>query len=459
MKLQDLARKLTPKGLHEPLRRALFSKIPIEFRMGKEYWETSRFLESAQWWHKLKIEEWQLSKLQQLVKHAYDNVPGYYQLYKEANIKPNDIRELKDIKNIPYTTKELLKENLEEFTSKLIPKYRLSYATTGGSTGIPFGFYQTKDADWKELAFMHSGWKRTGWKLGDSCAILRGNFVGSEKRISKTVPYNKELHLSSYHLSADTYPRYAKELEQAHPKHLAAYPSAASILADLICSKGDQGRFNFNAVFLGSENIFEWQIKKIQYAFPKAHLFGWYGHSERAILAQWSEDDQRYHDCPFYGITELIPTTKHDKSIGELVGTSLINLATPFIRYRTADLAIADERLPNERRSYQIFKEIVGREQNSLVAPKGRIVPIPTTSMHDDTLDNVAQFQFYQETPGEVVFRIIKGAEYSDKDSQNIKRELAKKLGQDMALRLEFVSEIKKSPSGKHLFVEQRLSI
>src|SRR6266498_5992436 len=117
--------------------------------------------------------------------------------------------------------------------------------TTGGSTGIPFGFYHTEFNKVVEKAFIHSGWERAGWKLGDSSAILRGAFVGSEDRFWQYDSFNRELLLSSYYLSEDTYQAYMDKISKYKPDHLRAYPSAAVILADLILKRGDAGRFNF----------------------------------------------------------------------------------------------------------------------------------------------------------------------------------------------------------------------
>ena len=91
--------------------------IPNSIKYGKIYRKTYRFLQESQYWSKERIEQCQLKKLQELVKHAYETVPYYNKLFKKNRIKPNDIKDLENIQKIPYLTKEIIRENLDELVS------------------------------------------------------------------------------------------------------------------------------------------------------------------------------------------------------------------------------------------------------------------------------------------------------------------------------------------------------
>jgi len=52
----------------------------------------------------------QLEKLQEIVKYAYENVPYYRKRLDEIKIKPKDIKTLKDIEKLPFTTKDDLRD-------------------------------------------------------------------------------------------------------------------------------------------------------------------------------------------------------------------------------------------------------------------------------------------------------------------------------------------------------------
>lgn len=462
MELNVLARKIIPpKTL--ALIKHIYSLIPIEKRIGKEYWKIKAFLNEAQWWDRERIEAWQFDKLKEIVQYAYDNVPGYYTLYKGVGIKPEDIKYLTDVRLLPFVTKELIRDNLSDFTARDISKWKMNYVTTGGSSGIPFGFYNINDNIWVENAFMHSGWERTGWKLSDRSVVLRGTYVGSEDKFWNINTLNKTLELSSYYLTSTTYPRYLKIIEKYRANYLQAYPSVATIFADLINENKDIGKVKFDVILLGSENIYKWQKEKLRASFIGSRIFGWYGHAEKVVLAPWCEKMETYHVWPFYGITEILNDEDMEVNtgeVGEIIGTSFWNHATPFIRYRTMDLARKGPlgcRMCG--RQFMILDVIEGRLQEIIVTKNNRYISMTAINMHSDVFDNIKQFQFYQDTPGKVIFRILKNNMYKEHDTTYIYKELKKKIGEDMDLEIIFVNEIKRTSIGKYRFLEQKLKI
>ena len=57
-----------------------------------------------------ELEALQLSRLQHTVAYAYDRVPLYKRKFDDAGIHPADLRELSDLGNFPFTTKEDLRQ-------------------------------------------------------------------------------------------------------------------------------------------------------------------------------------------------------------------------------------------------------------------------------------------------------------------------------------------------------------
>jgi phenylacetate-CoA ligase len=216
-------------------------------------------------------------------------------------------------------------------------------------------------------------------------------------------------------------------------------------------------------ILLGSENIYEWQKEKLRAAFPTARLFGWYGHTEQAVLACWCEYSEHYHDWPFYGLTEVLG--KDDEPVkldqaGEIVGTSFLTQGTPFIRYRTMDhVEYGEVGCEACNRQFVMMHRIIGRVQNALISTSGRQIPVPSTSIHDNSFEKVHQFQFYQDTPGKVVFRLVRKDSYDERDTLKIRQVLMSKLGEDMELSIEFIQEIPRTARGKYQFLDQRLDV
>jgi len=454
------------RRIHDSVRAALMQSkgfIPLRYRLGKEYWDIKKFLANAQWAVEDEIRNWQLQRLRCIVEYAYRHVPGYYSLYKEAGISQSDIKSLTDIKLLPFVTKELIRDNLKEFTSTKFRKYKLRYVTTGGSTGIPMGFFRTRSNLATERAFMHLSWERAAWRLGDTSAVLRGAFIGSDEQFWKYDRYNGNVLLSSYFLTEQSYSKYLETIIRCKPRHLQAYPSMATILADLVLARGDAGKLQFDNILLGSENIYQWQRRKLHLAFPGARLFEWYGQSESVILATMCEYSDQYHIWPFYGLTEVYDDNGVEPKrgeVGELVGTSFWNYATPFIRYRTLDTAKMGEFGCDKcHRRFQLLDRIEGRLQEMIVTKSGRYITMTAINMHSDIFDHVKQFQFYQREPGRLVLNIVKKENYIDRDTDKIRSELMHKLGEDVELETAFVEMIPRANSGKYRFLKQDLQI
>ena len=56
------------------------------------------------------LRDLQLSRLQKMVRHSYDNVALFRSRMDERNIKPEDIKTLKDIKLLPFCVKTDLRD-------------------------------------------------------------------------------------------------------------------------------------------------------------------------------------------------------------------------------------------------------------------------------------------------------------------------------------------------------------
>ncbi len=87
----------------------------------------------------------QLQRLQWSVRHAYDNVPMYRAKMQAANVTPDDIRQLSDIKYIPLTSKHDLREQYP-FKLLAVPmKEIVRIHASSGTTGQPITAGYTRD--------------------------------------------------------------------------------------------------------------------------------------------------------------------------------------------------------------------------------------------------------------------------------------------------------------------------
>ena len=79
----------------------------------------------------------QLERLQWSIAHAYENVPLYREKLDAAGVKPDDITSLDDIRRLPFTTKEDLRQTYP-FGMFAVPMSEVSRIhASSGTTGRP----------------------------------------------------------------------------------------------------------------------------------------------------------------------------------------------------------------------------------------------------------------------------------------------------------------------------------
>ncbi len=405
-----------------------------------------------------------MKQLEKLLKHAYENVPYYRRVFDEKKLKPKDIHSFDDLKKLPFLTKEIIRNNFNDLMARNLSKSKFQYTYTSGSTGIPLAFYHEKGLTAaKEWAFIVTQWNRVGYKIGDKCIVLRGNVIrsASKGKFWEYNPVNKNLFLSSFHMTDEILPEYIAKIREFKPDFIQAYPSAITILARFMKEHNIKPFLTVKAILCASENFYPWQRELLKKTM-KCRIWSFYGHTEQAVLAGECERSTYYHIFPEYGVTELISRDEnplnHEGEVGEIAGTGFNNYAMPFIRYKTGDLAVYTQQKCSCGRNYQLIEKVEGRLQEFIVAKYGHLIPLGDMQIFF-VFDNVKQFQFYQDKEGEVVFKIVKKDTYTDEDTSHILRSLYDRMGGSLKVYIEFVDKIPRTKSGKYRFLIQKLSI
>ena len=257
-----------------------------------------------------------------------------------------------------------------------------------------------------------------------------------------------------------------QKLQEIRPETFQAYPSTAAQFADLIIHHEDQGKFTFfNAILLGAENIYPWQLEKIRQAFPDAKIAGHYGLTEQVCMGAWCEQTDDYHIWPFYGLTELIEPEDAGRSSAqtmEVVATSFWNRATPFIRYRTGDLACyKGDRCPACGRRFDIFSKIEGRRGDFVVDRESRLISLTALvfGQHLHTFTDIKNIQIVQDTPGQLLVRVEPNSAFNEKDASEIRRALEKVTAGQMDITVEKTDQLAQTHRGEHAFLIQNVPL
>src|SRR5919199_1816311 len=106
-----------------------------------------------------ELEALQLARLQETLRHAYENVPHYRRSFDAAGVHPDDCRTLGDLSRFPFTTKQDLRDNYP-FGMFAVPREQVARVhASSGTTGRPTVVGYTKaDIDtWSSLMALHPG--------------------------------------------------------------------------------------------------------------------------------------------------------------------------------------------------------------------------------------------------------------------------------------------------------------
>ena len=119
--------------------------VPIyDFYRGTTRHNKSKILKKTQWLSVEEIKKIQLKNVKALIKHAYDSVPHYHELFKKVNLYPSDIKKVEDLLQLPVLTKSEIQKNKGNLLSKTFPKKKLIPYDSGG-TSQPIKFFITDE--------------------------------------------------------------------------------------------------------------------------------------------------------------------------------------------------------------------------------------------------------------------------------------------------------------------------
>jgi phenylacetate-CoA ligase len=440
--------------------RRIRSLLPVSFSQHyRDYVTTTNFLRGTESWSPEQHKEWQFNRLKELIGYCWEHIPGYRLHWEKSGFHPAQFQSIDALGKIPLVTKKTLNASLEEFSNRNLKG--VEKITTGGSTGIPFGFYLQGMNRMVEKAFIHHLWGQfyPSISLKTPSTILRGRITAEPLQYDPL----HGLILSSYHLTPENARRFTEAMDKARTPILHAYPSSLYVLSKLMIRYNLRLTHRFNAVMLGSEVLYPFQRELIHDLF-KAPVCHWYGHAEKTILAGNCPEDERLHIVPFYGIAEFLNENNQPASVGErgeLVGTSLWMYATPFIRYRTMDYAYRGA-LAHEgcHYPYPLIDRVDGRLQEMVVGRSHTLVTLAAVSIICGKFSGIDQFKFHQSEPGKLVFNYIRSGTEPLMKTGAMRNAILEALGKDdYEIDFHETDSIPVPPSGKLCYLQQDLDI
>ena len=338
------------------------------------------FNEAMETMTRAEIEALQLERLQATVKHCMQS-PFYKKRFEEIGLKPEDIKSLAEIRKIPFTTKQDLRDTYPFGIASTPLRNCVRLHSSSGTTGNPTVILHTQ----KDLDEWANQVARNLWMVGlrpddvfqnsSGYGMFTGGLgfqYGAERIGMLTVP-----------AAAGNSLRQIKFITDFGTTAIHAVPSYVTRLYEVMKEQGIDPRKDtkLKMLAIGAEPHSEEQRKRIE-EMMGVKAYNSFGMSEMCGPGVGFEckEQNGLHFWEDYYIVEIVdPETLEpvpDGEIGELVLTTLCREAMPLLRYRTRDLTRVLGRSCPCGRNHVRLDRMRGRSDDMMVLRGVNIFPI-----------------------------------------------------------------------------------
>lgn len=464
----DIARSAyakLPYGARAQLGRVL-QFLPARYRFGGTYraWR-ERIDESRR--DPARLKEMQDAARVAILSEAFEKSPYYRSTLTDLfgpNFDPSRAADPGVWSQLPILSPETVADMREALATR--PISELDNGSTGGTSGKPVRFFLDRTRSPIEYAFVFDAWARAGYRAGDWRAVFRGvEITDAGGTAIERDPGLAELRFSVFNLTDETMTRFFEAIRREKIVYLHGYPSAIGMFASFLMRAGIGPMTEIAGIFLMGERLYPNYRASIEAAFPNATLVPFFGLSEKCAFAVEAPSQPDVYDFePLYGFTELLDRNNQPIRTpgqrGRLVTTGLIFKGMPFIRYDTRDEAtlIAAPSAGNGWR-LRVERIVPRRGHEFLVSHEGGLIPILALVVFGDEMNGIEEFQFYQDTPGKAVMRVVARKDATDEVAARFEALMQRKTGGKIDLSVEYVDALPPSPRAKRRFIDQRLDI
>jgi len=289
-----------------------------------------------------ELRQLQTKGLKWTVKHAYEGSPVYRRKLEEAGVHPEDIKDLDDLKKLPFTTAQDLQEGypfpLLSVPFEKVVRIHASSGTTGKRKVL---CYTQKDID---------DWTHFFARCYEMAELTK------EDRVQIAVGYGVWTAGISFQMACEKFGAMAipagpgnldmqcQFLVDFQSTVMCCTASMGLLMAEEVHKRGLSDKIRLKKMIFGSERSSDAMRKRIKELLGLEHMFDIPGMTE--LYGPGTGLDCTYHTgihywADYYILEILDPETLQEVpegQTGEMVVTTLRKEAVPLIRYRTRDL-------------------------------------------------------------------------------------------------------------------------
>ncbi len=406
------------------------------------------------------LEALQLRRLRTTVERCYETVKFYREAMDELEVKPHHIQSLADVKLLPFTKKEQLRDNYP-FGMFAVPTDQVvRLHGSSGTSGKPVvvGYTKRDVANWGELGARSLS--AAGLTPSDRLqnAYGYGLFTGG-----------MGLHIAAETLGVMVIPMSGGQtqkqvmlLEDFATTALSCTPSYALNIAEEAENLGiDVRKMPLRVGIFGAE---PWS-EEMRYELESRlgiDAIDIYGLSEimgpgvgiecieaKKGLHVW--EDHFLVECVDVDTGEPLPPGEE----GEIVITTLTKEAFPMLRFRTRDISVIDKAPCKCGRTHARIRRITGRSDDMLIIRGVNVFPtqVEAVLMRTETLSPFYQIEVFREGFMDSLRVNVeaspplyaKGQEYMDRVSAKVRKDIKDFIGINAEVKIHPTGAIERS--------------
>ena len=333
----------------------------------------------------------QEEKLRAVIHHSYEHVPYYRDLFTSAGLRPRDIGTLEDLKHIPVTTKDHLRDaGIEQVTARNFDHRFFVRRRTGGSTGHPFTVYLTSAEARTRRLIAFRTILSIGLRPWDRLTVL-GPQEAPRPRLHQRLGLYRRDEISPFLPPAEQ----VRRLQALRPTVLLAYPT---LLMAVIREVEDRLSrvIRPRTLITAAESLDETTREHLREDL-QAEIFNFYGAVEVGPIAADCPAHQGLHLDADHVILECPTENRTAESGGPCIVTALSGFAMPFIRYRLGDLCqMIEQECPCGSR-FPLIAAPYGRDDDMITLPSGALLSPMALRILLRDCDWIRQYRVVQE--------------------------------------------------------------
>lgn len=400
---------------------------------------------------------YQSLKLSAIILLAKRNID----FYRNLDIDFLETLSYDSFQKIPLMTKELIRTKSDSLVNNNFNKMEEVFqATSGGSTGEPVRFFQTKSQAHHGIGNYWYALFLNGVNINEKSISLWGaqRDMHAQKQSFDLKSYlNNVTVLNTFVLSDDIINNYIKRMNAIKPEFIKAYVHSIYEIAKYI--NAHQIKIEFEPIIHCTTGPLYPEMKaEISRAFNNAWVYNYYGSREvHAIATSVSNEDGLYilYDNVFVEILDENDQPVRKGVEGNIVITTLNNNYMPLIRYKIGDRGVKGDDL-----TFGTLKleNVTGRTLGVLCKKDGTRVDGQYFTTLFFNKKGIKNFQLVQKSLDEIVVRIVKSEYFNDAELTDVLNAIVSEMG-EVVLTLEFKDQIDLTATGKTMYVYSELDI